>query len=224
MKGNDPEKALLARALAMYAGDHVLAYVRAKGDGALIAAQEWVAGTMMFIDAAPISPPPMGVLPDQMPEWRREYLGLLSEAILGGGGTLDTISGEFVTAWWAGKDPRANAIGACDAAVEMARAMPPLNELANDRGYLRVLLRIGIASGPFEIGPYGSAQRLRFGALGEVVNIAYRLCYIARAVDKSQILICDATRTLLPATIRSDKASLEWHQSSGVWPANVLRY
>jgi class 3 adenylate cyclase len=212
------------KALALYAGAHVLSYVLSKGERALVPSQESIMGTMMFLDPSLSSLPTIGVDPGRMPEWHQRYLSLISEEILGSGGTLDSIVAESVSAWWGGTDPRASAAAACKASVSIVRGIGALNGLAEKNAYPRVLLRIGIASGPLAVGPYGSPKRLRFGVLGNAVNTANRLCSIAQPLDASQILISDETRALLPPSARSEKKSLRTYQEPTVTLVNVLHY
>ena len=60
-------------------------------------------------------------------------------------------------------------------AIEMQNAMDEVNEWNRERGYPDLTMGIGIESGPAVVGNLGSSQKMKYGCVGETVNMAGRL-------------------------------------------------
>jgi adenylate cyclase len=106
-----------------------------------------------------------------------------SAVIQENGGTIDKFVGDEIVAYFhAGDGPAA----ACRSAIQIAR-LCAANREANDG----LDVGIGIASGTVILGMIGSARRADFTVIGDAVNVASRLCSIAKA---GQIVVSDATR------------------------------
>jgi adenylate cyclase len=106
------------------------------------------------------------------------------------GGTLDKFIGDALLAVWgaplAGAD---DASGALAAAREMHRRSGILNIEWRTAGRPALEIGIGIHSGEAFAGTIGSPQRLEYTVIGDVVNVASRLC---RAAGPGEILLSDA--------------------------------
>ncbi len=108
------------------------------------------------------------------------------------GGDIDKFVGDAVVAVFSGSD-------APDRAVQAAMAIQ--SAVANDSSqYDRLAVGAGIATGQVVQGMVGSSKRADFTVLGDAVNVASRLCSLAKA---GQILVCDRTKDqLVPGGIR----------------------
>lgn len=196
-----PNEVLLAKALAVYAGDHVLAHVLETGERGLVPYQESRELTVLFVDIASFTEPPGGILSEKIPEWQTAYLEALSEPIKECKGILDIFIGDSASAWWDRSRSPDHARLACEAAVEMLQRVGNLNKIAASRGYPIVTLKIGINTGIAAIGAYGTASRLRFSIVGDAVNLASRLCGLSGSKFQGRIVLSEGTRERLPGNI-----------------------
>lgn len=104
------------------------------------------------------------------------------------GGDVDKFVGDEVVAVFSGGDAPARA---CSAALAIQAAVA--------EGHLQfdnLSVGIGIATGHVIQGMLGSSQRADFTVIGDAVNVASRLCSIAKP---GQIVVCDFTAKNLPA-------------------------
>ena len=73
------------------------------------------------------------------------------------------------------KDQSDHAADAVSCAITMQNAMEDVNEWNRTRGYPELEMGIGIHSGIAVVGNIGSDKRMKYGCMGEVVNLAGRL-------------------------------------------------
>ncbi|PDT15440.1 adenylate/guanylate cyclase domain-containing protein [Rhizobium sp. J15] len=112
-------------------------------------------------------------------------------AIHAEGGTVDKFIGDAVMAIWnAPSDEPDHALRACRAAAAIRDSMHAMPPIAPKHDAIRV--RIGINSGVALVGNIGSAERLSYTAIGDVVNLASRL--VGAAKEKGvEIALSDET-------------------------------
>jgi adenylate cyclase len=106
-----------------------------------------------------------------------EYFNEMVEIVFRHGGTLDKFIGDAIMALWGA--PLASpddADKAMQAAIEMQRALIPLNEHWKTTGKPEIAIGIGINFGEVFAGNIGSEQRMEYTVLGDAVNTASRLC------------------------------------------------
>jgi adenylate cyclase len=121
-----------------------------------------------------------------------EFLTLATKAIHREGGTVDKFIGDCIMGLWNAPLPEAqHALRACRAAEAIRRAMRALPR--PDGRQSAPSIRIGINSGVALIGNVGSAERLSYTAIGDVVNVASRLETLCKTFEV-EILISEATR------------------------------
>jgi adenylate cyclase len=114
-----------------------------------------------------------------------QYLSLASEAIVGCGGTLSEYMGDAVMAVFDESFPQLNrALGAVRAALNIRVAVDAYNAEIADHDPLQ--FGIGVHVGPAVVGRLGQKG---YAAVGETVNLAYRLHDEAKG---GQILISPA--------------------------------
>lgn len=190
------ENRLLKRALALYAGEHVLDHVLRKGDDAFRAQSEYSAATVLFVDVAGFEMPSGAMTPEDLVHLISKWLNLITNRIGEFGGTLDTYIGDAASSWWAGNGDEP-ARKACHCAKSMVAEVERLNGEFRAKRWPQVKMKIGINTGRVTLGTYGTTKRLRFTVLGDAVNVASRLCGLAHQQYPHSILIAESTQSAL---------------------------
>jgi adenylate cyclase len=135
-------------------------------------------GTCMFTDVRDSSMFAESRSPETVVEVMNRYLGELTEAILGHGGTLVSYRGDgFMAIFGAPLEQADHADRALAAAREiLAERLPGFNEWFREAGHGDgFAMGIGINSGAFVAGNVGSEKRLEYSAMGDTINTAARL-------------------------------------------------
>ena len=76
----------------------------------------------------------------------------------------------------------------------MHKALEEFNRLRAERNSEPISVGIGINSGPVIAGAIGSSQTLQYTVIGDAVNVASRLCDVARP---GEVLISQSTMDLV---------------------------
>ncbi|MGQ9626172.1 MAG: adenylate/guanylate cyclase domain-containing protein [Anaerolineae bacterium] len=133
--------------------------------------------------------------PESLIEMLNEHLKAMTEIILTQGGTLDKFVGDEVMALFGA--PLAmedHALRAVRTALEMQRAHQKLMAHWQKEGLEAAPIGIGINTGEMLVGNIGCEKRMDYTVIGDNVNLASRLCGLARG---GQILISEATYRLV---------------------------
>jgi adenylate cyclase len=119
----------------------------------------------------------------------REFHARLEAAIFEHGGTLDKYLGDGVMATFGtpevGPQDGANALASARA---MLAAIEHWNGERAARGQAPIRLSIGIHHGEVVLGDIGTARRLEFAVIGDVVNVASRLEKLTRRLGTSLVV------------------------------------
>ncbi|HEV8598309.1 MAG TPA: adenylate/guanylate cyclase domain-containing protein [Gemmatimonadales bacterium] len=162
----------------------------APGIAARIAAQrsgvrpggERRAVTVLYSDVRGFTGLAESLPPEAVAEQLSEYFAAMVELVFEHGGTLDKFIGDALLAMWGAPLPLEDA---ADRALAAARAMQAELTLLNARWAeaRRPALDIGIGlhHGEAFAGTIGSPRRLEYTVIGDVVNVAARLCEAAGA-------------------------------------------
>jgi adenylate cyclase len=132
--------------------------------------------------------------PEEVLELLRAYHATLGRTVDEFGGTLEHFAGDGVMIFF--NDPlpvERPAELAVRMAVSLQRAFTPISEAWKKLGH-EVGLGIGIAQGDATVGVTGFEQRWEYAAIGNVPNLAARLCGVARA---GQIVLDSQTERAL---------------------------
>jgi adenylate cyclase len=114
----------------------------------------------------------------------------MEEVIAAGGGEINKYIGDAILAYF--RRPYSNESEAAKAVLNTALRMQDRFEMLNDgfkTGYSKPVdigLGIGITAGEAIVGNLGSTKRMEFTLIGDTVNLASRLCGIAK---HGQILV-----------------------------------
>ncbi len=116
--------------------------------------------------------------------WLNEYFGRLVPIVVAHGGVVNKFDGDAMLAFFGilprMLNPRRSARVACDAAVEMLRAINSLNRERVQRGDPPLLTGIGIHTGVVIAGGLGTSDRLHYTIIGDTVNTSQRLESLTR--------------------------------------------
>jgi adenylate cyclase len=179
--------------------EEVVNQVLARADAGLRLGGVRVTGTCMFTDLRDSTAFAESLPPEEVVEVVNRYLGELSEAILGHGGTLISYLGDgFMAIFGAPIEQADHADRALDAAREiLEERLPRFNAWCRERGLGDGFrMGIGINSGPFLAGNVGSERRLEYTAMGDTINTASRLEGLTKDSGHS-VFVADSTREAL---------------------------
>lgn len=168
-------------------------YVSASTLGALTEGQEprRATRTLMFTDVRGFTSYTERRSPEQVVGVLNRLLEQQSAVIQAHGGDIDKFVGDSVVAVFSGPD---GANRACRAAIQVVHLCA---QKPQDCDSLTV--GVGIATGSVIQGMIGSIRRADYTVIGDSVNLASRLCGIARGM---QVLVSDATRSEADARFR----------------------
>ncbi len=158
-----------------------------------------VVGTCMFTDLRGSTQFAESLPPETVVPIINRYLGELTEAILGNGGTLISYLGDgFMAVFGAPIEQADHADRAVRAAREiLGERLPLFNEWVREQGYGDPFrIGVGLNSGPFMAGNVGSEKRLEYTAMGDTINSASRLEGSTKQSD-FYFLMADSTREAL---------------------------
>lgn len=187
---------LLRNALRLFAGEHILDRVTNEREHAFVLGGDRREITLMFVDINIDSALVKKPNDNQMVELINAYYEAVTNCIGSHNGTIDTIIGGSIAAWWAGADQTGNAMSACLCAKAIVAQIAKLNSGISDDGP-KLKIKVGVNSGVVMLGNYGSYKRMRYAALGDNVNLASSLCGVANANYPTPIVISGATNELL---------------------------
>jgi class 3 adenylate cyclase len=160
-------------------------YVSASTIGSLKASQEpkRVARTLVFTDVRGFTSYTERRKPEQVVEVLNRLLEKQSAIIQNNGGDIDKFVGDAVVAVFSGDNaPRR----ACTAALQIVRLCAESFEEFDG-----LAVGIGVATGSVIHGMIGSTRRADFTVIGDSVNVASRLCGIAKGM---QIVVSEASK------------------------------
>jgi adenylate cyclase len=132
--------------------------------------------TVVFIDLRGFTTFTDRAEPEEVMELLRDYHAAMGRIVLAHGGTLERFAGDSVMVFFNDPVPMERpAEAAVKMALAMQQAFPPLGEAWNKRGY-ELALGCGIAQGYATLGAIGFEGRWDYAAIGNVTNLAARLC------------------------------------------------
>jgi len=141
--------------------------------------------------------------PAQTVAWVADVMGELTQCVQDQDGVVvDYVGDEVMAIWGAPEEQPDHAPRACRAALAMLARLPSLNERWESVLHEPIHLGIGVNSGNAQVGDVGTKLKLKYGAMGNTVNIASRVQGATKFLE-TPLLITDATRALLEASFRT---------------------
>jgi class 3 adenylate cyclase len=180
-------------------------------EGRIVGQEVYV--TVLFTDMRNFSTAAEAQAPGETLNWLNNYLGTIANEVLAHGGMVDKYIGDAVMAVFGVPIPHSNerertrdAQSAVDAALAIARKLEKMNDIWVSQGLPPVTTGIGINSGIVIAGSLGSAERLEYSVLGDIVNIAARLESFNKEVDGGphHILISEDTNQRLDHNFQTE--------------------
>ena len=157
--------------------------------------------TILYCDIRGFTPLSEGLTPVALGGLLNNHFTAMTEVVFRYQGTLDKYIGDelmalFGAPFTVGNDTEQ----AVRAAVDMQHLNARLNERRKAEGYPPFEIGIGINTGEVFSGYIGSPDRMDFTVIGDHVNVASRLCSVARG---GQILIGAPTHELIKESFDS---------------------
>lgn len=138
--------------------------------------------TVLFTDLHNFTSVAERLSPTDLMEWLNLYMDRMAGLVMAHGGVVDDYFGDAIKANFGVPIARADASAidadarqAVSCALAMGAALEQMNRDWEAAGLPHISMRVGIATGEVVAGCLGSAQRMKFTTLGDVVNIAARL-------------------------------------------------
>ena len=164
--------------------------------------------SMLFLDVRGFTTLSEGLAPEETLSWLNSIFGVVGEAIVAAGGTIDKYMGDAVMAVFGAPLPQEDhAERAVDA---VRRIQAQASELAVDPP---LHYGIGLHSGPVLAGTMGTERRMDFTVIGDTVNTASRVEAMCKDLDRRVLMTGDLVEQLgAPA---GDLIDLGEHQLRG---------
>ncbi|WP_308366794.1 MULTISPECIES: adenylate/guanylate cyclase domain-containing protein [unclassified Microbulbifer] len=140
-----------------------------------------IEATVLFADIVGFTAMSEKLQPSQVSELLNEYFSYISSACSLYGGVVDKFIGDCaMLAFGVLEDDTEHTFNAVSCAVLIQRLATQLNEQRRADGRPEVHFRIGINYGMMLAGNLGSDDRMEYTVVGDAVNLASRLCSVAR--------------------------------------------
>lgn len=147
--------------------------------------------TMLFADIRGFTSMSERHTPEEMVETLNTYFEFMVDVLFKYGGTLDKYVGDEIIGLFGAPVELENApILAVRCALDMLKALQEFNRSRTRDGKEELRIGIGINSGRVIAGAIGSSQTLQYTVIGDAVNLASRLCSVAKA---DEIIISPTT-------------------------------
>ena len=147
---------------------------------------------VMFTDIVGFTKLSEKMQPKEVLELLSEYQTLMVDAIFQHKGTVDKFIGDAVMANFGTPKSHGNdAQNAFDCALLMNKKLSEWNIERDKKGLVKIEHRIGIHYGLCVAGNMGSEQRVEFAVIGDVVNVASRICDACKEFDTNFLISSD---------------------------------
>jgi adenylate cyclase len=147
--------------------------------------------TMLFADIRGFTSMSERHTPEEMVETLNNYFEFMVDVLFKHGGTLDKYVGDEIIGLFGAPVELPDApVRAVRCALDMLKALQEFNRTRASEGKEQLRIGIGINSGRVIAGAIGSRLSLQYTVIGDAVNMASRLCSVAKA---DEIIISPST-------------------------------
>lgn len=149
--------------------------------------------TVLFSDIAGFTSISESHSTEEAMSYLADYFDALSKIIIQEEGIIDKYIGDSIMAFWgAPLTIQQPAVHACVAAIRCQRFLSAFNGERQDKGLPQLQTRIAINSGKVIVGNIGTAERMNYTVIGDVVNTAAHLQPVNK-IYHTQIIITEET-------------------------------
>ena len=141
--------------------------------------------------------------PEEMVKTLNEYFEVMVDVLFAHGGTLDKYVGDEIIGLFGAPVFQEDSPGrAVKCGLEMQRALEEFNRVRENNGLEPIKVGIGINTGGVIAGAIGSSRTLQYTVIGDPVNIASRLCSIAKA---NEVIISEFTMQRVEESVHAEE-------------------
>ena len=154
--------------------------------------------TVLFSDIRGFTSVSEGLEARELAELMNQFLTPLTRVIQKRRGTIDKYMGDAIMAFWGAplEDAR-HAEHALAAALELPRALRSLDEPFARRGWPRLNIGVGLATGVMRVGNMGSEFRRAYTVMGDPVNLGSRVEGLTKEYGAT-VICTESTRNAGP--------------------------
>lgn len=139
--------------------------------------------------------------PEEVVTMVNNFLSVMTEVIIGFGGTIDEFIGDAILALFgAPNSMHDHAEKAVACSLAMQQAMVRVNELNQASGLPEIETGIGINTGEVIVGNIGSEKRAKYGVVGHHVNFTAR---VESYTAGGQVLVSERTRNACNGLVKT---------------------
>lgn len=160
-----------------------------RSSGSVALGGERVRRVIMFSDLRGFTSMSERLAPDAVVRLLNTYLEGMTKVILEHGGDINEYIGDAILAVFS--EPK----DAVAAAVAMQRALAEIRKTTDDEDMKTLRMGIGLHVGECVLGNIGTLERVKFGVVGDTVNLAARIQDRSRDGKHTCILVSDALRS-----------------------------
>jgi adenylate cyclase len=132
--------------------------------------------SVLFSDVRSFTTISEGLDARELTQMMNEFLTPFTRAIQDHRGTIDKYMGDCVMAFWgAPLADEQHAEHALESAYDMLRAVRDLDAVFTAKGWPKIRVGVGVASGDMNVGNMGSEFRVAYTVMGDTVNLGSRL-------------------------------------------------
>jgi len=135
--------------------------------------------TVFFSDIAGFTTMAENLDPEALMGVLAQYLQDMSSIVMKHGGVVGEFIGDEIMAWWNAPplefDGKQHTVAALSAALEQQQRLAELREHWSEQGLPGFTVRMGLVRGQALAGNLGSTTRMKYGLVGDNVNLASRL-------------------------------------------------
>jgi adenylate cyclase len=186
--------------------------------------------TMLFADIRGFTSMSERHTPEQMVATLNAYFELMVDVLFKHGGTLDKYVGDEIIGLFGAPVTLPDApLRAVRAALDMLKALEEFNRSRESQGQERIAIGIGLNTGRVIAGAIGSSRTLQYTVIGDAVNLASRLCNVAKAgeiiISPSTMAACEnyiVAEQRVPVQVKGKAESIQiWNVTGTVDMAGV---
>lgn len=217
------DREMVRELFGMYMSKKLAHVLLQRGDSPNLGGEERFA-TILFCDLKGYTKISERMSPQQLVETLNTFFGGMNEIIDDHGGCVIEYMGDAILAVFGAPFYEQNhALNAVTAALAMQQRLDALNQdweqsniayLWQESGIPKLEMRVGIHTGMLVAGNLGSKSRMKYGVIGDTVNVASRLETMNNEFGTS-ILISDAVRMHLSPEMKKGLRSCGEHAVKG---------